>query len=58
MSGASDRRDWILDSIRIGIVCVDSLGRAELLNAEASRILGVSADVTAGRSGKPRRSPR
>ncbi len=45
----SDRRELVLDSIRVGIVAVDREGRVEVQNAEASRILGVSRGVTAGR---------
>ena len=50
MSLSDERLAAMLDSLRIGIVAVDAKGRVELQNAEASRILGVSADATRGRS--------
>ncbi|NRA02202.1 MAG: PAS domain-containing protein [Myxococcales bacterium] len=50
MNDPPDRRDLVLDSIRIGIVEVDRSGRVAGQNAEASRLLGVSSDQTAGRS--------
>jgi two-component system nitrogen regulation sensor histidine kinase GlnL len=40
----------ILDSARAGIVAVDGRGRIELQNAEASRILGLSASAVAERA--------
>jgi two-component system, NtrC family, nitrogen regulation sensor histidine kinase GlnL len=46
----SDRLEAILDSLTVGIVAVDAHGRVERQNAEASRILGLSAGATAGRS--------
>jgi two-component system nitrogen regulation sensor histidine kinase GlnL len=39
----------LLDSLRAGIVAVDGRGWVELQNAEASRILGVSASTCTGR---------
>jgi two-component system nitrogen regulation sensor histidine kinase GlnL len=38
----------VLDTLPVGIVGVDGAGLTELQNAEASRILGVSASVTLG----------
>ena len=38
-----------LDSLRVGILAVDSRGRVQLQNAEASRILGVSRRALQGR---------
>jgi two-component system nitrogen regulation sensor histidine kinase GlnL len=40
-----DRLGLILDSLRVGIVAVDGAGRPEYLNAEASRILGLSENI-------------
>ncbi len=42
------RLHTILDTLSVGILAVDGAGRTELQNAEASRILGVSASVTLG----------
>jgi two-component system nitrogen regulation sensor histidine kinase GlnL len=44
-----ERLAAILDALSVGIVAVDSAGRTEFQNAEASRILGVSTRTTAGR---------
>ncbi len=44
-----ERLAAILDALAVGIVAVDAAGRTELQNAEASRILGVSARATGGR---------
>ncbi len=49
MTGAGDRLRAILDSLRVGVIAIDANGRTELQNAEASRILGVSATATRGR---------
>jgi two-component system nitrogen regulation sensor histidine kinase GlnL len=49
MTTAGDRLRAILDSLRVGVVAIDANGRTELQNAEASRILGVSATATRGR---------
>jgi len=46
----SDRLEAILDSVTVGIVAVDAHARVERQNAEASRILGLSAGATAGRT--------
>jgi two-component system nitrogen regulation sensor histidine kinase GlnL len=43
-----DRLGAILDSLPVGIVAVDREGRTELVNAEASRILSVSARSSVG----------
>ncbi len=48
----------ILDTLPVGIVGVDGEGRTELQNAEASRILGVSASVTADRDLRETLGPR
>ena len=40
----------ILDALSVGLVAVDGSGLTELQNAEASRILGVSASVTLGQN--------
>jgi two-component system nitrogen regulation sensor histidine kinase GlnL len=48
MSRVADRLEAILDSLAVGVLAVDAQGRTELQNAEASRILGVSAKVTLG----------
>lgn len=48
MSGSVARLAAILDSLRIGVLAIDAQGRAELQNAEASRILGLSAEATRG----------
>ena len=50
MNDPPGRRDLVLDSIRIGIVEVDRAGHVTAQNAEASRLLGVSPDQTAGRT--------
>ncbi len=44
-----ERLAAILDAVSVGIVAVDARGLTEFQNAEASRILGVSAHATAGR---------
>ena len=49
MTSSNDRLRAILDSIQVGVVAIDTDGRTELQNAEASRILGVSATATRGR---------
>ncbi|MCZ6822109.1 MAG: ATP-binding protein [Deltaproteobacteria bacterium] len=49
MTQSSDKLRAILDSIQVGVVAIDAAGRVELQNAEASRILGVSAKATRGR---------
>ncbi len=49
MSQVGDRLRTILDSLRVGVVAIDANGRTELQNAEASRILGVSATAAQGR---------
>ncbi len=49
MTSSNDRLRAILDSIQVGVVAIDADGRTELQNAEASRILGVSATATRGR---------
>lgn len=43
------RLDAIIDSLGVGILAFDADGRTEFQNAEASRILGISAELTAGR---------
>jgi two-component system nitrogen regulation sensor histidine kinase GlnL len=43
-----DRLAAILDALPVGIVSVDRAGRIELMNAEASRILGLSARSSQG----------
>lgn len=48
MTSRDQRLQAVFDSVRVGIVATDAKGRAEFQNAEASRILGVSA--TSGRS--------
>ncbi|MCP4007623.1 MAG: PAS domain-containing protein [bacterium] len=50
MSADLARLDAILGSVSVGILAVDSDGRVELQNPEASRILGVSAVTTLGRT--------
>ena len=49
MSGALERLDAILGSLRVGVLAVDADGRVELQNPEASRILGLSGVATLGR---------
>lgn len=48
------RRDLLLretfDALRVGILTVDAKGRVQLQNPEASRILGLSSEVTRGRA--------
>ena len=39
----------VLDALPDGVVVLDAAGRVEQLNAEASRILGLSLDALAGR---------
>ena len=48
MKHTPERLTAILDSLRIGVLAVDSTGRIELQNAEASRILGASARTMLG----------
>jgi two-component system nitrogen regulation response regulator GlnG len=48
VSPGLERIGAILDSLRVGIVAVDASGNIELQNAEASRILGVSAKLARG----------
>lgn len=48
MSDALERLQAIVDSMRVGVVAVDPQGRVEFQNAEASRILEVSARATLG----------
>jgi two-component system nitrogen regulation sensor histidine kinase GlnL len=45
---APDRLHAVLDALGVGVVAVDSTGRTELQNSEASRILGLSASATLG----------
>lgn len=47
--GERERLGVVLDSLQVGLLGVDGSGRVELQNAEASRILGVSARVAFGR---------
>jgi len=49
MTRPNDRLSVILDSLRVGVVAIDADRRVELQNAEASRILGLSATATRGR---------
>ena len=49
MTRSSDRLRAILDSLQVGVIAIDADGRIELQNAEASRILGISAKATRGR---------
>ena len=44
------RYESVFDALRVGLIAVDEKGRVELQNPEASRILGVSAVSTAGRT--------
>jgi two-component system nitrogen regulation sensor histidine kinase GlnL len=50
MSTDATRLDEILGSLRAGILAVDGHGYIELMNAEASRILGQSGEATLGRT--------
>jgi len=49
MSENAERLDAVLGSLRVGILAVDTDGRVELQNPEASRILGQSGVATLGR---------
>ena len=49
MTRAADRLHAIFDSLRVGVVAIDAHGRVEFQNAEASRILGISATATRDR---------
>ncbi len=49
MSLDLERLGAILDSLRVGIVAVDSKGRVQLQNSEASRILDVSRRSSEGK---------
>src|SRR5262245_17666867 len=49
VSGALERLDAIVGSLRVGVLAVDADGRVELQNPEASRILGLSGVATLGR---------
>ncbi len=49
MSETLERLDAIFGSLRVGVLAVDSDGRVELQNPEASRILGLSGVATLGR---------
>jgi two-component system nitrogen regulation sensor histidine kinase GlnL len=48
VSESLERLQAVLDSMRVGVVAVDPQGRVELQNAEASRILEISARATRG----------
>jgi two-component system nitrogen regulation sensor histidine kinase GlnL len=49
MSTSFERLDAIVGSLQVGILAVDGDGAVQLQNPEASRILGVSSEITLGR---------